>query len=61
MSLNLMPEAEEALSTLVKEHDSWAYRTNTIVQAAIVAFSEMPKEQIKEYLSRVRRYDGRFK
>lgn len=60
MSLNLMQDADLALSALIKEHESWAYRVNTIVQASIVAFSEMPKEQQIDYLKRVHRKDGRY-
>lgn len=60
MSLNLMQDAEQALYSLVNDHENWAYRTNTIIQAAIVAFSEMPNEQQDDYLKRVHRNDGRY-
>ena len=60
MSLNLMPDAEKALSALVDKHESWAYRSNTIVQAAIVAFNEMAADRQKEYLQRIHRKDKRF-
>lgn len=60
MSLNLMSDAEKALSALVNEHKCWAYRANTIVQAAIVAFSELTKEQQITYLKQVHSKDSRY-
>lgn len=60
MSINLAPMAEKALASTLLIHESWAYRSNTIIQAAIVAFSEMGKEKQIDYLRKVRRKDGRF-
>lgn len=60
MSLNLMPDAEKSLSALVDKHKNWAYRSNTIVQAAIVAFGEMSEDRQIDYLRRIHKKDGRY-
>lgn len=60
ISVNLAPMAEQALSSTLLIHRNWAYRKNTIIQAAIVAFSEITKEQQADYLRKVHRQDGRF-
>lgn len=60
MPIYLAPLAEKALSSTMLKHESWAYRPNTIIQAAIVAFSEMTEEQQTDYLRKVHRQDGRF-
>lgn len=59
-SLRLSPKVAKTLAQLVIVHESWAYRTNTIIQAAIVAFSEMSKEDQITYLRKVHQQDGRF-
>lgn len=59
ISINLAPLAEEALSRTLTIHECWAFRSNTIIQAAIVAFSEMTNEQQIDYLRKVRKKDGR--
>lgn len=60
MSLNLMKDAENSLSSLIGKHKSWAYRSNTIVQAAIIAFDEMPDEMQIDYLKRIHGKDSRY-
>lgn len=61
ISVNLMQDAEKSLSALVEKHECWLYRNNTIVQAAIVAFSEMSHERQIDYLRRIRKKDRRFR
>lgn len=55
-----MSEAQISLSRLIEKYKSWIYRSNTIVQAAILAFSEMSEERQKDYLLRIHRKDKRF-
>lgn len=55
-----MPDAEKALSALVRSHSNWAYRENTIIQAAIIMLSEASKEDVEKYLRKVHQKDGRY-
>lgn len=60
-SLRLSPSVAKTLAQLVDIHENWSYRTNTIIQAAIVAFSEMSKEDQITYLKKVHQQDGRLR
>ena len=60
ITINMIPTAEETLSSLMNENGSWYYRRNTIINAAIVAFKELSKEKQIDYLRQVRSQDGRL-
>lgn len=48
------------LEKLVKEHESWIYRRNTIVQAAIIAFLDLAPDTRDYYLKEIHKRDGRW-
>lgn len=59
-SLNLGGLASKALAKLKTNHECWAYRENTIIQAAILMFSDASKEDIESYLKKIHCNDGRY-
>ena len=59
-SVNLMPHVEQALNALELQHANRIYRTNTIIQAAILALNDLPKEQRLIYLDNVKLHDKRY-
>lgn len=60
ISINLAEMAESSLQKLELKHNSWIYRCNTIIQAAIIAFSEMSEQQQTDYLEKVHQKDMRY-
>lgn len=59
-TVNLMPHVEQALNALISEQANRIYRTNTIIQAAILALNDLPKEQRLIYLDNVKLHDKRY-
>lgn len=58
--MNLGALASNALEKLKRNHESWEYRENTIIQAAILMFSDARKEDIQYYLRKIHYNDGRY-
>ena len=59
ITISMNQKVEEALAELVFHHETYAFRQNTIVNAAIIAFLDLSQENREKYLKRVRLLDGR--
>ena len=59
-SILLNDLSQKSLKSLVDTHKSHSIRTNTIIQAAIVAFSRLEKETQINVLKEVHYKDGRY-
>lgn len=58
-SVDLMPYTTNILNDLLKQHSMFWIKRNTIIQAAIVAFSDMDYNRRKKFLDNIRRHDRR--
>ena len=60
MTIRCNKNTRRKLEFLVMQHENGEYRRNTIISAAIAAFVELPLEEQKKYLSKIRLDDGRL-
>ncbi len=58
-SIDLMPYTADILDELVKQHANFSVRRNTIIQAALIAFSKLDYNKRFEFIVDVKRHDRR--
>lgn len=56
----LNADVQDRLEQIIHNNKSWGIRTNTIIQAAIYAFADLPETKQKEYCKNIHYKDGRF-
>jgi len=50
MSVNLQQKATDSLKQVLVENSCFCFRNNTIINAALIAFAELPKEDREKRL-----------
>lgn len=58
-SIDLTPYTADILDELVKQHATFSVKRNTIIQAALLAFSKLDYNKRLESIVDIRRHDRR--